>query len=229
MERLSSYIQNLFFMQISKEKYSSYKAVDFAKDIHFIGWRLSPDESNNKFWTDFQNEYPACKPEIIQAIRILQSTKLNQCSLSLEEKKEELTKLKVRIRNNKRKVILLRTSYVAAAACLIGALFVLQNLFIKDNQINDTIARGSKVIQLITDEKVSILPRNARITYRTDGSILISENNTKSQSITSGRKRNRLIVPRGQRSYLSMPDGSKIWVNSGTEVEFPALMSDTFL
>lgn len=211
-------------MQISKEKYSSYKAVDFAKDINFIGWRLSPDESNNKFWTDFQNEYPACKPEIIQAIRILQSTKLNQCSLSLEEKKEELTKLKVRIRNNKRKVILLRTSYVAAAACLIGALFVLQNLFIKDNQINDTIARGSKVIQLITDEKVSILPRNARITYRTDGSILISENNTKSQSITSGRKRNRLIVPRGQRSYLSMPDGSKIWVNSGTEVEFPALM-----
>ena len=211
-------------MQISKEKYSSYKAVDFAKDIHFIGWRLSPDESNNKFWTDFQNEYPACKPEIIQAIRILQSTKLNQCSLSLEEKKEELTKLEVRIRNNKRKVILLRTSYVAAAACLIGALFVLQNLFIKDNQINDTIARGSKVIQLITDEKVSILPRNAHITYRTDGSILISENNNKSQSIKSGRKRNRLIVPRGQRSYLSMPDGSKIWVNSGTEVEFPALM-----
>ena len=92
-------------MQMSKEKYSSYKAVDFAKDIHFIGWRLSPDESNNKFWTDFQNEYPACKPEIIQAIRILQSTKLNQCSLSLEEKKEELTKLKVRISNNKRKVI----------------------------------------------------------------------------------------------------------------------------
>ena len=211
-------------MQISKEKYSSYKAVDFAKDLNFISWTLSPDETTNKFWTDFQNEHPACKPEIIQAIRILQSTKLNQCSLSQEEKREELTKLKVRIKNNKRKVILLRTSYVAAAACLIGVLFVLQNLFIKDNQFNNTIARVSKEIQLITDEKVSILPRNARITYRTDGNILISENNNKSQFIKSGRKSNRLIVPRGQHSFLNMPDGSKIWVNSGTEITFPASM-----
>ena len=74
-------------MQISKEKYSSYKAVDFIKTYISLAGD-SPDESNNKFWTDFQNEYPACKPEIIQAIRILQSTKLNQCSLSLEEKKK---------------------------------------------------------------------------------------------------------------------------------------------
>jgi len=211
-------------MQISKEKYSSYKAVDFAKDLKFIGWRLSPDKSSDEFWTDFQNEYPVCIPEMIQAIRILQSIKLNQCNLSQKEKREELTKLKIRIRNNKRKVILLRISYIAAAACLIGALFILQNLFIKDNKINNTMTQVSKDIQLITDEQISILPRNAHITYKADGNILISENNNKSQFIKSGIKLNRLVVPRGQHSILNMPDGSKIWVNSGTEVEFPTSM-----
>ena len=36
---------------------------------------------------------------------------------------------------------------------------------------------------------------------------------------------NKLIVPDGKRSFLILADGSKVWINSGTELEFPTKFS----
>ena len=35
----------------------------------------------------------------------------------------------------------------------------------------------------------------------------------------------RLLVPCGKRSSLSLPDGTKMWINSGTEVRFSNVMN----
>lgn len=213
-------------MQTTEKEYMTYKAVDFAKDLRFIGWRLSPNSASNKFWSDFQKEHPEMKSEINRAIEILQSVKLNRTRLSSEEEKMEVGKLKKRITDRKRQLTTRYMLYVAAAACLLCAVFMLQNVFISENKINETVAQACKDIQLITDDNITILPQNAIIECKADGTILIEGINKKSSSVKSALKMNRLIVPKGKRSSLLMPDGTKIWIASGSELEFPTMFTN---
>lgn len=212
-------------MRTTEEDYTKYKAVDFAKNKRFINWRLSPNSNNEKFWNDFQKNHPEMNSELKRAIEILQSVKLNNTKLSLEEEKMEVLRLKKRIAEKKRQLTIRYSIYVAAAACLICAVFMLQNLFISDNKIDETVAQACKDIQLITDDNITILPQNAIIEYKLDGTILIKNGNKELFPIKSAQKINRLIVPKGKRSSLLMADGTKLWINSGSEVEFPTMFA----
>ncbi|MBP1612979.1 MAG: sigma factor regulatory protein, FecR/PupR family [Bacteroidetes bacterium] len=213
-------------MQTTEKEYMTYKAVDFAKDLRFIGWRLSPNSASNKFWSDFQKEHPEMKLEINRAIEILQSVRLNRTSLSPEEEKMEVGKLKKRITDRKRQLTTRYILYVAAAACLFCAVFMLQNVSISENKIDAAVAQASKDIQLISDDHITILPQNAIIECKADGTILIESSDKKSSSVKSALKMNRLIVPKGKRSSLLMPDGTKIWIASGSELEFPTMFAN---
>lgn len=77
-------------------------------------------------------------------------------------------------------------------------------------------------IILITGEKQVTLDSGSIISYTENGQI-----STKSETInpkSSGTKEveyNKLIVPRGKKIQLILPDASKLWVNSGSQVVFP--------
>ncbi|KAF5065081.1 FecR protein [anaerobic digester metagenome] len=75
---------------------------------------------------------------------------------------------------------------------------------------------GGKELKL--NQNVTLQLKNGQISYTdsTDTEKRVEVNNIQT---------NKLIVPDGKRSFLILADGSKVWINSGTELEFPTKFS----
>jgi transmembrane sensor len=214
------------------KKYAGYSVVELLEDMDFLRWLLDGDFSRPNVEDVLQSCDAPLKKNITTAIRVLQSIKINQQSLSEKEKDEMLSNICARYQMKKRRRIVFRLS--AAAACLaivVGSFFFNghRSNEEKDNFVStiscspsdmdfnhlhsvEVVTNGGKNISIAEDADIS-----------TNGNQLqVKGQNSKTEynSMTSG-KYSTLLVPYGRRSYLTLPDGSKVWVNSGTEVRFP--------
>jgi ferric-dicitrate binding protein FerR (iron transport regulator) len=96
---------------------------------------------------------------------------------------------------------------------------------IEDVHVPETAATDIQLI-LAGNETVSLEGKDAEIAYREDGieindqgSSMKKEQTLSEQSVTY----NQLIVPKGKRSMLTFAEGSRIWVNAGTRIVYPAV------
>ena len=126
-----------------------------------------------------------------------------------------------------RNIVRFRTIFYAAATI---ALLVASTYFIKLQLKSrpapniETIigqAMPSNDIRLITGEKVVALNQNAQLALK-DGLISVVEERNASEIALSANIMNKLVVPAGKRSTLQLADGTQIWLNSGTELDFPS-------
>ena len=172
------------------------------------------DEVSDSVW----DEAIANRPDMTEDKREAYRKKACQLLETYERKQVHAIKI-VRFR---------RIIYVAA--CL--ALLVASTYFIKfqqrsrpaQNQNIEAIigqAMPSNDIRLIAGEKVVALNQNAQLALK-DGLISVVEESNESEIALSANMMNRLVVPAGKRSTLQLADGTQIWLNSGTELDFPS-------
>jgi len=81
-------------------------------------------------------------------------------------------------------------------------------------------------IQLISGKNVLKLSQNVQIALDEEGKVSLVNDAKKSEIVLSREEMNRLIVPDGKRSTLELSDGTKVWMNSGSELEFPSEFKD---
>ncbi|MDR1222937.1 MAG: FecR domain-containing protein [Tannerella sp.] len=97
-------------------------------------------------------------------------------------------------------------------------------------------------IRLTTSSGTTTFADNINISVREDGTIQVEDptGNTDLQSIPAAETQtdaktiaaepapqlNRISVPYGKRSQLTLADGTHIWLNSGTTLEFPSAFTD---
>ena len=83
-------------------------------------------------------------------------------------------------------------------------------------------------VQLIIGEKKTIaMAEDADISWTKEDEIEVngrSSNSTYKSRIDADVTYSTLLVPYGKRSFLTLRDGTKVWINSGTEVRFPVNM-----
>lgn len=212
-------------------RYLTYTASDFARDPDFLNWRLLGDETSARYWEEFVSRYPEKGKDILAAIRIADSVRFNDIRFTGEEVAEDLQRIRASIRRISRRRALVRAGTVAATVLLfIGTLFFTQ----KRGADTDSSAQLARLIEntpkksvrlILPGERVMEVEDNADIAYREQGITLSGEKHPERvesviPSDTAGRT--RLVVPVGRRSTLLLPDGSRMWVNAGTTVEFPA-------
>lgn len=120
---------------------------------------------------------------------------------------------------------------VVAVACVIIAALVLNidNHCVSDkpkdimsfvNTATNTDFTTSKDIQLILsdDNKVDIDTENVDIQYKDDQ---ITMDDGKNISKDQSSNFNQLLIPFGKRSSITFSDGTKVWVNAGTQLVYP--------
>ena len=119
--------------------------------------------------------------------------------------------------------------YWLAAACLVVLVSSLL-LFLLNDSSAPSVKTGAFVgqtmpsddIQLISGKNVLKLSQNVQIALNEEGKVSLVNDAKKSEIVLSREEMNRLIVPYGKRSTLELSDGTKVWMNSGSELEFPS-------
>lgn len=205
---------------MNQKDYTAFKAMDFAKDPYFIGWQFMPDEENCLFWDGFRLKHPEMLKEIDRASAILHSVKFNSTSLSLPEQRIETQRMQQRIMKRKKQHLVYRISSIAAA-CVLCAVFALSYHYLGKEELSVLLAQNPGEMQLLMDGKNTEVPAGASIAYRADGSVVLTKGDQCLALLEGGRKENHLVVPKGRRTILSLSDGTKVWVNSVSEVTFP--------
>jgi ferric-dicitrate binding protein FerR (iron transport regulator) len=74
-------------------------------------------------------------------------------------------------------------------------------------------------LHLSSDSVIAIASKTPQIDY-TSGNVTVDKSISVKESVSSNNF-NQLVVPYGHRSQLTLSDGTKIWVNSGSRVVYP--------
>ena len=221
------------------------KTVDqLIHDDFFILWCLFPTEESEQVWIDdYLTLYPEEKENIEKARQMVRSLKLNNRKLSPIEKeslKENIINDLRKFRKPKR----MRLTWQYAAACILiictlGSLFLItkENLFqerdilslVDDVQLD---VNQTEVELYLAQEKMKVSD-NATILVDQQGKIEVTDKDFNNLEATErkcigeakekGNHMNVLSVPKGRHSSLILPDGTKVWVNSGTVLQFPEI------
>ena len=216
-------------------KYIHY--TDFLKDKKFILWQLTPDEELNAQWLSFIDKNPHLSKEIQQAIDYLKTSGLNKSTLSEAESVRLLSKILSTIESSSKKRRIRRIIQLSVASCAAVVLVIIGlNLFLShEKQLeitpNQELIVGNLLnnedIQLITGEESLSFQNDVQVEFDEGGKAKIIQSNNEEKTVELAKgKQNTLIVPYGKRSTLTLSDGSKVWLNSGSVLEFPVQFSE---
>lgn len=216
---------------MTDEIYSKFNASDFSTDAYFLQWRMTPDEESEWFWKSFMETHPGKKEAVLSAIRIINSVQFNDDRLSENEMLTEWVRIHHFIKKSatrKRRLV-----YSLSIASSLALLLTLSWLFFAEKADEKRLADqpATKEIRLtLPDQRSVAFGENADIVYDRKGNVTVNTSKNKerfAQKITKGDlPLNKLTVPPGKISSLTLADGSKIWINSGTTLEFPSVFED---
>lgn len=227
-------------MQTNKleyERYESYSAEDFLQDDFFIHSLMHPTDELEKFWQDAVNENRINKDEFTTACHFIRTVQVKEERLSYEEIFDLWENIEVRnkhfLKKKRRKLNFYYLTAAGVSAVLISVFFYYNSLHdIRDTKAVSNIEQiaapnnPAKDIQLVLsgNRTVSLEGQEAEILYNERG-IEINKEETELGNVQSGPGKpviyNQLIVPLGKRSMLTLTDGSRLWINSGTRLVFP--------
>lgn len=198
------------------------KAHDILSDEKFTTESLS-DKSENKAQANEKE---------IRMARIIYDFLSSQRKISWGTEKEQTKKrIKKSIQKTSRKKYL--TRWVAAASILLIAFsaWFLQNNLKNTTGIIDyaqtlSATKPDSVTNLILQDgrKILVTEKESRIIYDEKGeNIAIDSAHEISQEVEQEKPVfNTLVVPYGKRTQLTLSDGSKVWLNSGSKLIYSA-------
>jgi hypothetical protein len=210
------------------KKYLLYTYEQFLQDDFFISSIINPTPETEKFWDKFEHscenlqEYLAAKNHCL----IFAAQQIPLTDQEEEELWDGIVAQNTHIRKKH------KLYYVSMAAACIGIILIstlaIKSLMNKDRSTDITTfaaahkadTNGSDQTQLILSRNKTILlnEQDAEVIY--DSANIQTNEERLSKSQYAGY--NQLIVPYGKRSSLTFSDGTKVWVNSGSRLIYPA-------
>lgn len=203
---------------------------DFLLDEDFIQWRLFRTEELDKYWMNIIKERPYLEKAFREAIGQFRAIQINQDQLPQEDKKEIYKTVLLNIHRYKRQKLLRRIGSVAAVLIIVF-LSTLLTLHQKNSHPVRTTSEKEVIIgQTLPEEEIYLLSGEEKINISQkshigltgDGKALVTDStdSTKELSLVTTQL-NKLVVPYGKRANLTLPDGTEVWLNSGTQLDFP--------
>lgn len=215
-----------------ERKYSTYTLEDFVLDPDFF--RLAKARyagSDKESWDLLLQEYPEKKIVIEKAYHMINGIRIEEVKVTEEKIRQDFLYLEKKIKQRKNRRILYR---ISSAACFL--LLIATGLYFFDFSKEEMVDKNTMLTQLAKtnvesddiqiirgESKNNISDNNATIREEEDGTLIVND-----KPVESGHEAEyvQLIVPKGKRSFVTLRDGSKIWVNSGTKLLYPSQLDE---
>jgi len=211
------------------DKYLSFTTEEIILDKDFTTWVLHPDKESDSFWERFLDEHPELRPRIREAAFIVRSLQPVEPQTVHAGVEDVLQRIKLDISARKRQVLFSTLKYAAGLLMLAGLGFAIFSLRHKVSQFPVAAVDAGSLNRgriILADGSSHEFDTKQTIIQQTDSGIVMVNNDT----IGRGRIRtklgeaamNRVIIPYGKRSAITLADGTHIWMNSGSQLSYPA-------
>ena len=218
------------------DKYKDYSAIDFLEDSNFLRWLNEPTQEDHDFWNEYLKKHPSQRAKIKEATLLFNLFHSRENKLALPEQYELWKAIQAGSQTSGKEVFLRILKYVAILVLVFfsGAVsyYIYQNS-VGQNQyqlaeINPAV-NGEAMVILADGSKVSLDKQMSEISYSTNGRQLIVNNDTITQKAeTMKESMNKVIVSYGKKSMVLLSDGTKVWLNAGSQLVYPAVfLKDT--
>ena len=211
-------------------KYKSYTSIDFLNDDSFVQWLLKKDQNAQLYWEVFIEEYPEKKAEIDEAIEIFNHFKFTHEELSLDEVFSIWNDVKHQpVKKRLGFLVVLKYAAVFLLVFAAGAVsYYMYNSSTHKTEFelveNDPVNFNEAQIILSDGKSIPLNSKESEIKYDTSGEKVIIDNDTIHQKIVAEKPvTNRVIIPYGKSSQLTLSDGSKVWLNAGSQLLYPSV------
>ncbi len=213
-----------------KNNKDSSNNYNFLHDDNFIMWRLFRTIELDEYWEVFMANNPDLENSILESIAQFEAVKINKDRLLLEKDKKNIyrTVLQKIYRHERR--LLARRVISVVAFFAIAALSILYFSHINEtgqeyNLISNEIIIGEALpeeeIYLVSGDEKIIIDHNSRIALGGDGKVMVRDSNEFiNELIFATNEINKLVVPYGKRTSITLTDGTEVWLNSGTQLDF---------
>lgn len=198
---------------------------DFLLEDKFIEWRLLQTEELDSYWEAFRNNNPELSNDIDVAIKEFEVVRLNNKRLHLTDKQDIINNIFRKGKIRKRLKIFIQASSSVAAIAIIGlfiALLTNSNNDLKQTNTIVGLTLPEEEVYIISNENKTKIVNNSSLELTTDNKAIVTNDTGDKEEVSlATASMNRIVVPFGKRSTITLVDGSKVWLNSGTQLDFP--------
>lgn len=213
------------------ECFTNYTSEDFIFDKDFRELVQNPDEADTL--KNLIESFPDKRYEMNLAIKVIRGLRVEKFHQS-QKRKEELWQ---QVITTPRKHV--QWSFIRYAAAILLLIAVGSLVYVVDRndfrsglsaKMTDLTRRAAgnedEVLLVLSNGRyVNVSSKESTVKYSADGSkISVNDSEIVNQQIKNCTF-NKVIVPYGKRSIITLSDGTKIWLNSGSTLIFPPVFT----